>query len=78
MKTKKYKVTLEVSTKRIVYVEAQNKIEAGLLARCDFNKLVDQRPWMIDGKLISTKVKGATVVPPSSEAFNIFGDDYGT
>lgn len=77
MKAKKYKVELEVSTKRIMYVEAHNKMEAGFLARCDFNKLVEHRPWMIDGKLISTKVKGATVVPPSSEAFNIFGDDYG-
>ena len=78
MKAKKYKVTLEVSTTRIMYVEAHNKMEACFLARCDFNKLVEQHPWIIDGKLISTKVKGATVMPPSSEAFNIFGDDYGT
>ncbi len=77
MKPKKYKVELEVSTKRIMYVKAHNKSEACFLARCDFNKLVEQCPWVIDGKLISSKVKSATVVPPSSEAFNIFGDDYG-
>lgn len=76
MKTKKYKVTLEVKVKKTIYVEACNKQEAKFLAYGEMIERVGKKP-MVEGEYVSADVKNAEIVPLASDEFNIFGSDYG-
>ena len=80
MKTKKYKVELEVSVKKVLYVKAQNKAEAQYLAHCDFTEMVNKNSThLVEGEYISSKVRKTSVVPENKSGFDfdIFGEDYG-
>ena len=79
MKTKKYKVTVNVELAKNVYVKALNKHEAKFLAYTEVQDILSKGN-AVSGQPKSVKVKDVAVIKQEPLKFdlNIFGDDYCT